>query len=68
MKTGDLVALKSGGPLMTVNSMTREDKLVSCEWFSGERLRRDSFDRECLVTLDEIMEKEGGVAQTGTIQ
>ena len=34
-KIGDVVKLKSGGPLMTVNGTKGDD--VWCRWFGGER-------------------------------
>lgn len=54
--TGNLVRLKSGGPLMTVNSMPQTDGLVSAEWFVEGKLQRDRFDVESLVRVEEPME------------
>lgn len=34
-KTGDLVKLKSGGPLMTVRTTDREGLDVRCDWFDN---------------------------------
>ena len=34
LKIGDIVRLKSGGPLMTVSSF--KDDQVYCRWFAGE--------------------------------
>ena len=34
-KTGDLVKLKSGGPLMTVRGTDREGLDVRCDWFDS---------------------------------
>ena len=43
---GDIVRLKSGGPQMTV----REEKkgALVCDWFEGDKLRRESFFAEQL--------------------
>jgi uncharacterized protein YodC (DUF2158 family) len=50
LKTGDLVVLKSGGPVMTVDAVNTDiyepAKVtgVSCVWFVGEKLERVRFD------------------------
>ena len=60
-KAGDLVKLKSGGPVMTVEhagekAMTEED-LVWCVWFekagSKQNLQRDTFAPAVLEMADE---------------
>jgi uncharacterized protein YodC (DUF2158 family) len=49
-KPGDLVVLKSGGPVMTVDTVNSDifddDKItgVLCAWFVGEKLQRARFD------------------------
>ena len=49
-KSGDLVVLKSGGPIMTVDTVNTDifddDKVtgVLCAWFVGEKLERVRFD------------------------
>jgi uncharacterized protein YodC (DUF2158 family) len=40
-KTGHLVQLKSGGPLMTVREVS--DQGVECRWFDKDRLRSETF-------------------------
>ena len=40
-KPGDVVQLKSGGPAMTVDSMSDETWL--CQWFENSTLRSESF-------------------------
>jgi uncharacterized protein YodC (DUF2158 family) len=40
-KTGDIVALKSGGPDMTVRSVDPDG--VACDWFEGKRPRKASY-------------------------
>lgn len=49
-KSGDLVVLKSGGPVMTVDTVNTDifddNKItgVLCAWFDGTRLERVRFD------------------------
>ena len=40
---GDLVELKSGGPVMTVYSVSRGGDHVTCEWFAGAKLEEGHF-------------------------
>lgn len=47
MKTGDVVILVSGGPLMTIERV--ESEIVSTVWFKDEIVYRDAFDRISLV-------------------
>lgn len=42
-KPGDVVALKSGGPLMTVGSK-RDGAKVWCEWFDGKSTQARYFE------------------------
>ena len=50
LKAGDLVTLKSGGPVMTVDTVNTDifddNKItgVSCVWFVGDKLVRVRFD------------------------
>jgi uncharacterized protein YodC (DUF2158 family) len=47
-KVGDVVQLKSGGPLMTVSSPSDGGK-VFCEWFNRDwESRADKFHPDCL--------------------
>ena len=52
--SGDLVVLKSGGPVMTVDTVNTDilddDKVtgVLCVWFVGEKLERVRFDPRAL--------------------
>jgi uncharacterized protein YodC (DUF2158 family) len=54
IKSGDLVALKSGGPTMTVDTVNTDifddDKItgVLCVWFAGEKLERVRFDHRAI--------------------
>jgi uncharacterized protein YodC (DUF2158 family) len=48
-KTGDLVELRSGGPVMTVEAFFKGSVLdsnvptVRCQWFSGKKLEEGDF-------------------------
>ena len=45
-KPGDIVALKSGGPLMTVTKV--EGGRVWCEWFDGKAPQAQIFEETVL--------------------
>jgi uncharacterized protein YodC (DUF2158 family) len=55
LKSGDLVVLKSGGPVMTVDTVNTDifdDNKVTgifCAWFVGDKLERARFDQAALV-------------------
>ena len=55
IKSGDLVVLKSGGPILTVDTVNTDilddNKItgVLCVWFVGEKLERVRFDHRALV-------------------
>ncbi len=55
LKPGDLVVLKSGGPLMTVDTINTDifdDNKVTgvlCAWFVGNKLERARFDPGAIV-------------------
>jgi uncharacterized protein YodC (DUF2158 family) len=54
IKSGDLVVLKSGGPILTVDTVNTDilddNKItgVLCVWFVGEKLERVRFDHRAL--------------------
>ena len=54
IKSGDLVVLKSGGPVMTVDTVNTsifdDSKItgVLCAWFDGTRLERVRFDHNAI--------------------
>jgi uncharacterized protein YodC (DUF2158 family) len=54
IKSGDLVVLKSGGPVMTVDTVNTDifdDNRITgvlCTWFVGEKLERVRFDPRAL--------------------
>ena len=49
-KPGDVVRLKSGGPLMTVEK--RVPTGIQCTWFDGMNVMSHSFRPESLVLAD----------------
>lgn len=55
LKPGDIVVLKSGGPVMTVDTVNTDifdDSKVTgilCAWFVGNKLERARFDRDAIV-------------------
>lgn len=59
MQIGDIACLKSGGPLITVES-TEGDKAV-CLWFQGDRLRRETF---ALALIEKRKSKSESLAET----
>lgn len=42
LKAGDVVQLKSGGPRMTIQSITAD--VCTCKWFMGEEIVTDYFN------------------------
>ncbi len=51
-KLGDVVRLKSGGPLMTVEDTAGGsigDGQIGCQWFLRDKLNHEVFHRECLA-------------------
>jgi uncharacterized protein YodC (DUF2158 family) len=53
-KLGDVVRLKSGGPLMTVEDTaggSLEDGQIRCQWFLRDKLHREVFQRDCLAPV-----------------
>ena len=54
LKPGDLVILKSGGPVMTVDTVNTDifddDKItgILCAWFVGNKLERARFDPDAI--------------------
>lgn len=55
LKPGDLVILKSGGPVMTVDTVNTDifddDKItgILCAWFVGNKLERARFDPHAIA-------------------
>jgi uncharacterized protein YodC (DUF2158 family) len=46
LKRGDIVKLRSGGPLMTVDYVNV--RTLHCSWFEGTQLLTGQFDRDTL--------------------
>ena len=51
IRPGDLVRLKSGGPLMTVDSLFEDWEAVTaeCFWFEGTTIKRNRFKITSLI-------------------
>ncbi len=48
-KAGDIVRLKSGGPVMTVTDTKLEEPYVQCVWFDAKKTKHtDTFNRNTL--------------------
>jgi uncharacterized protein YodC (DUF2158 family) len=53
-KVGDIVKLKSGGPVMTVTSIVPGERgLVRTSWFAGSKNERDAFPTDALVLIED---------------
>ena len=48
LKQGDLVQLKSGGPVMTIVNPGGLSGWPVCNWFEGDRLKVGSFPPDAL--------------------
>lgn len=46
---GDVVKLRSGGPLMTVASTVRDNGYLLCAWFDNEGVHEWPFDPAALT-------------------
>lgn len=55
-KEGDLVVLKSGGPVMTVVDVSPDGSGVWCQWFSGKKLEKGHFP---MVALEDPANTQG---------
>lgn len=47
-KKGDLVKLKSGGPVMTIDTVIESDNLASCKWFHNGEIKTHLFNLDAL--------------------
>lgn len=54
---GDLVRLKSGGPVMTVTLVL--GSTMECKWFSGSKSQKDRYAIEALDAVDPEELKKG---------
>jgi uncharacterized protein YodC (DUF2158 family) len=62
-KVGDLVQLKSGGPVMTIDGMYPTDPgtkadYYTCKWFSGKKVESESFDEDSLIFPEKDKKEE----------
>ncbi len=48
-KQGDIVQLKSGGPVMTVCNVFSDGTNNRCQWFSGKKLETGDFPEGALI-------------------
>lgn len=55
LKVGDVVQLKSGGPVMTVCKIVEDDNTYSCCWFNGKKVESADFPAD---TLEAVKENE----------
>ncbi|MXP43066.1 YodC family protein [Allopontixanthobacter sediminis] len=49
---GDLVELKSGGPVMTVEKEGYEQDTWGCTWFAGDKHQQNTFSGVALKLAD----------------
>ena len=52
LKVGDLVRLKSGGPVMTVRDVNALDNHYWCQWFAGKKLELGNFPGDSLIDVN----------------
>ncbi|UEP49638.1 DUF2158 domain-containing protein [Burkholderia ambifaria] len=57
LKMGDVVVLKSGGPMMTIGSLNTQ--YARCQWFDGKELKHGDFGVDSLKYPEK---NEGSVA------
>lgn len=51
---GDIVRLKSGGPVMTVQSLPDlPGRQYRCQWFAGKKLESGTFPPDSLELVDD---------------
>jgi uncharacterized protein YodC (DUF2158 family) len=54
---GDVVRLKSGGPIMTISSELDAMGYINCNWFAGAKLQSGRFRLDVLERVED--EPEG---------
>jgi uncharacterized protein YodC (DUF2158 family) len=59
LKSGDVVQLKSGGPLMTVRVVFSEHEIL-CEWFDGPNRKEGKFEGSVLTVAAQPQAMFGG--------
>ena len=53
LKVGDVVRLKSGGPLLTVGKLSEDGKFASIVWFNDGKLEHSSLGVESLLAAND---------------
>ena len=57
-KSGDVVKLKSSGPLMTVMDTDKKKQKVRCCWFNkDEKFDSTEFDKNMLILIEHQVER-----------
>lgn len=59
-KTGDKVQLKSGGPVMTVDTVMSGQYQTGkylCQWFSGSTLKSGYFQHDALKPVTDVPDR-----------
>ena len=52
-KVGDLVQLRSGGPIMTITSIEDDNKIVCTTWFDGTKKETESFPLDSILPVQD---------------
>ena len=58
LKAGDLVKLKSGGPIMTISRVVTRSRII-CVWFNNNEQKYGEFPTEALVSVGDAGEGDG---------
>lgn len=58
LKIGDVVKLKSGGPIMTIQWINEEDDSAKCSWFKGNEVGEKLFAIQSLKKTTEVLDKD----------
>jgi len=67
-KVGDLVRLKSGGPVMTASEVDGASyNRIRCQWFGGKKLESGMFDIATLVPAGDDKDEEKGVVDLNAL-
>lgn len=64
VSVGDVVTLKSGGPRMTVDFLSRTTGLASCTWFKGDEVVTKDFNPNTLVQVPPMEKSASEVSES----